>query len=329
VGEVIGQGWDLFKQHWVPLVFTMFLGGIIGQIPGVIPSVMQASGSFKPDDPILISVNLVTSLLGFAIGQFFNVGYIKMWLTAIRGGTPQFGDMFSGGSRALPAIGAMFLTLIAFFLGYAACIVPGVIVALGLSFTQFFVVDQNMGPIDAMSASWRVTQGHRGNIFVFGLASVGIILLGLCACIVGVYPAIVVVSLAFAIIYMRLTGQAQGGGGPSTYGGGYAPPAPGGFGAAPPAGGFGGPPAGGGYGPPPGGGGGYGGPPPGGGGGYGGPPPAGGGYGPPPGGGGGYGPPPGGGGGYGPPPGGGGGYGGPQGGGGYGGPQGGGGPYGA
>lgn len=296
VGEVIGQAWELFKQHWVPLVFTLLLGTIIGQIPGAIPSAMQASGSFKPDDPILLSVQLVTSILGFAVGQFFTVGYTKMWLTAIRGGTPQFGDMFSGASRTLPLMGATFLLALAVVCGYMACIVPGIILALAFSLAPLFVVDQNMGPIDALSASWRATQGHRGNIFVYGLASAGIILLGVCACGVGAIPAAVVVYIGQAIIYMRLTGQAQGGG-PTTYGGGgYPPPAPGGYGAPPPAGGFGGPPAGGGYGPPGGGSGGYG--PPGGGGGYGGPPPAGGGYGgPPPAGGGGYGPPPQGGGG--------------------------------
>jgi uncharacterized membrane protein len=301
IGEVIGQAWEVFKQHWVPLVFSMLLGGVIGQIPGAVPSAMQASGSFKPDDPILLSVQLVTSILGFAIGQFFTVGYTKMWLTALRGGTPQFGDMFSGGSRVLSLMAATFLMALGVVFGYMACIVPGIIVALGLSLTPLFVIDQNMGPIQALGASWRATEGHRANIFVYGLASAGILLLGLCACGVGIIPAAVVVYIGQAIIYMRITGQAQGGAGPTTYGGGgYPPPAPGGYGAPPPAGGFGGPPAGG-----------YGGPPAGGG--YG--PPGAGGYGPPQGGGG----PPQGGGGYGPPPGG-GGYGPP--------PQGGGGPYG-
>ena len=60
--------------------------------------------------------------------------------------------MFSGAGRFLPLLGVLFLTLLAVMLGYALLIVPGIILALGLSFAQFYVVDQKMGPIDALKA---------------------------------------------------------------------------------------------------------------------------------------------------------------------------------
>src|SRR5262249_36576075 len=153
--------------------------------------------------------------------------------------------------------------------------VPGVILGLGLSLSSYYCIDQKMGPIDAMKASWAATNGQKGKIFLFGLVAFLLIIAGYLACLCGAFVAIPVVMVAFATIYLRLSGTMGSGQAPPYGAGGY--PAPG-FG--PPGPGYGAPPGGyggGGYGPQ---GGGYGGPP--GGGGYG---PPGGGFGGPPGGG--------------------------------------------
>jgi hypothetical protein len=172
-------------------------------------------------------------------------------------------------------------------IGFVLLIVPGVIAMLGLYLTQFYVVEANMGPIEAMKASWESTKGQKGDIFVLILLSFFVILGGILAFCVGIFVAIPVIWVAMAIAYLRISGRgapAMAGGGfgpppgaPPGYGGGFGAP-PGGFGGPPQGGGFGGPPQGGGFGGPPQGGG-FGGPPQGGG--Y---PPQGGGY-PPQGGG--------------------------------------------
>jgi hypothetical protein len=270
----------MFKPAWATLVFSFLLGSFIAAIPGQIPQVLLQTGAMDAGDTAYSIIALVCMLLNLLLNAFFQVGLIRIGLAAARGQAPQFGDLFSGGSRLFPLLGALILTGIGVFFGFVLLIVPGVILGLGLSLTNYYVVDQKMGPIDAMKASWAATTGSKGKIFLFGLVTMLLMIGGYLACCVGICVALPVAMLGFATIYLRLSG---GMGGPSVYGppGGYAPPA--GYGA-PPAGGFGAPP-GGGYGPPgaPPGGGGYG--PPGGGGGYGGggPPPGGGGYGPPPG----------------------------------------------
>lgn len=288
-GEVMSAAWGKFGPNWATLIFSMVLTGIIGSVPSFIPAGLLSAGVVQAGSDEYTVISLVCSLIGFAVQMLFQAGLIKIWLTAAKGGTPSFGDLFSAMGRFPAMIATMFLMFLGIYLGMILLIVPGIILALGFGLAQYFVVDKNMGPIAALGASWKATDGHKAKIFLLGLISIGVMLLGYLACCVGVFVAIPLISLAFAIVYLRLTGQDPTYGG---FGGGFS----GGFGAPggpPPAGGFGGPP-----------GGGFGGPP---GGGYGGPPQGGGGYGPPPQGGGGYGGPPGGG--YGGPPG--GGYGGP------------------
>ena len=313
--EAAGRAWEIVKAHFWPLVGAFVVVGVIqnviqnalGQILGAVdPTALQRVKNM--DDVIRIYQDAavkggVVAIIMIPIQAFFAVGLKKISLSVARGGAPNFADIFTGGSRILPMVGAMFLKGIAITIGFLFLIVPGIWLALALSQVEYFVVDRNMGPIEAFKASMSATEGQKGKIFLYGLVSIGIGLLGLLACCIGILVAMPVIEVGSAIIFTRLTGTAVSpdmfggyGKGPpmGPYGGppGYGPPG-GGFGGPPP-GGFGGPPPGGGYGPP---GGGFGGPPPGGG--YG--PPPGGGYGPPPGGG--YGPP---GGGYGPP---GGGYG--------------------
>ncbi len=274
-GEVLSAAWNKFGPNWVTLVFTLFVSGLIGAVPRMIPIMLLATKALSPHDDEYQIVNAICAFIGFVVQMLFQAGLIKIWLTAARGGSPSFGDMFSNMGRFPAILGTMFLLIVGMYVGMIFLVVPGVIFGLGCGLAQYFVVDKEMGPIAALKASWDATNGHKGKLFLMGLLSVGILILGCVACYVGMFVALPLISLAYAIVYLRLTGQdpAYGGMG-GGFGGGFGG-APGGFGP-PPAGGFGAPP-GGGFAPP--GAGGYGGPP----GGYGGP--SGGGYGGPPGGG--------------------------------------------
>ena len=285
--EVITLGWNAFKANWVTLFFTFVVAGVT-VIPFLAGYVMMYASILSHKDPSgampVMGVGWIMMMLG---APFFSVGLHRIWITAARGGTPTFGMLFDGFDRYFAMLGCTLLMALVIDVGLMLCIVPGFIAILGLSLAPWFVVDQNMGPVAALQASWRVTTGHKMKLFVYMLLSAAVGMVGEFACGIGIYAAYAIIFVGYAVIYMRLTGTAtnapaqQGG-----YGGGYGPGGPpGGYGGAgpagygaPPGGGFGAPPGGGGYGgPPPQGGPGFGGPPPQGGpgGGYGGPPPAG------------------------------------------------------
>ncbi len=308
IGGVLTAAFEGFKANWVVLVFSYLLSMIITVVIEYLPRVPSFVGVFRIGSAVDWALMGSGLLLGIVVMSFFWVGLYRIYLTVARGQQADFGMLFSGADRFLPMLLAHVILGFAVTVGFALLIVPGVIVACGLCLSGLFIVDQGLGPVEALQASWQATIGHKMQLFLFFLVGGLIMVAAEMCCCLPVFAAAPTVFVAMTIIYLRITGR----GAPPTppAGQGYVPPG-GGPGYGPPGGGPGyGPPGGGpGYGPP-GGGGGY--PPPGGGGGY--PPPGGGGY-MPPGGGGGYGPP-GGGGGY-PPPGGGGGYGPPGGGGGY------------
>jgi uncharacterized membrane protein len=142
-----------------------------------------------------------------------------------------------------------FLRSASIVLGLVLFIVPGVILALGFANAPFFVIDQNLGPIASLKASWQISEGQKGKLLLLALAEIGVTVLGLLACCLGIFVAVPVMMLARAIIYTKMSGTAPT---PEAPPGAYGPG--GGYGFYGPPGGHGpagyGPPGGPGYGPP-------------------------------------------------------------------------------
>jgi hypothetical protein len=267
IGEVLSSAFAAFKPNWVVLVFAPLVMGILAYVPMIACVLPGAIGVFRRNSAPDLALKGVGYILLLIVISFIMPGIMRIMLGVARGRQPAFGEMFGGGDRFIPMLGASVLVGFATLVGLGLFIVPGVIISIGLSLTSYFVVDQGLGPVAAIQASWAATSGHKMKLFLFGLVCSLIAVGAEILCCLPLLAAIPVIWLAHAIVFLRITGR--GAAPPNAYGG---PP------------GYGSPGGGPGYGSP-GGGPGYG--PQGGGPGYG---PPGGGYGPPAGGGG-YGPP--------------------------------------
>jgi len=92
-------------------------------------------------------------------------------------------------------------------LGFLLLIVPGIILALGLGLTIPLIVDREQGVIDSLKESWELTTGHKGALFVWGLLAFALFIAGLAACCIGVIVVGPIVQIAYAFIYLRISGQ--------------------------------------------------------------------------------------------------------------------------
>jgi hypothetical protein len=55
--------------------------------------------------------------------------------------------------------------------------------------------------------SWKVTDRHKMNLFVYMIIGLGLFIVGTCACVVGLLLMLPIMSVAHMYIYLRLTGQ--------------------------------------------------------------------------------------------------------------------------
>ena len=177
---------------------------------GIQQAVIVALGS-SGDYETLQVINAIfapaTLLVMLPVQAFLAGGLINFSLMVARGRKPEFNDVFKGGRYFGTMLVAMFLLGLGYFVGALLCLVPGVIFLLGCSLYGFFVVDQNLGSVDALKRSWEFTKGHKVNLLVLMLLLSLVSLLGLLACCIGQLIVVPMYALALAFAYLRIKGE--------------------------------------------------------------------------------------------------------------------------
>ena len=200
-----GGGSDFNYSGWFDGSDLMSTFGPEALLSGHSPLVGALGGGEVAIIAAIIVVSLIVGLVVFAIGAFVKVGSTSMWLRIVRGQNQSLGASFKGaGSFFVPMLGSLFLAGLAAAGGTLLCIIPGIILGLGFYFVHFMVVDKNISYIDALKASWQLTDGHKMSLFVFGILAALLNLAGMLACCVGVLGTNAVVMGAVAVIYNRL-----------------------------------------------------------------------------------------------------------------------------
>jgi uncharacterized membrane protein len=188
---------------------------------------------------LLLGVSVVATLLMLSsaltvVGIFLLVpvfawGVIRFMLNTIDG-RPEFSDLFSGFQdygRTLLAMLILFalsslisalgqtLNLIGTAAGSDALEAIGTVVNLAwtflvmarLNFAWFYAVDQGLGPVEALQASWDATSELKANCAALIVMSLVVILVGLLCLIIGVIPAAMIAYLLPASAYRQMAGR--------------------------------------------------------------------------------------------------------------------------
>jgi uncharacterized membrane protein len=196
-------GWETFKKRpWFfvgSTVVILLASGLINAVTSAIDTALSGSA----EEP-----SIVGGLLSLGLGTLLSMGATAFYLAAQD--NPDTVDL-SALWHPQPFwkfLGASILFAIVIAIGLVLLIVPGIIFALMFMFTTFVVIDRELGPIEAMKESHRITYGHKWSLLGFTLLLVLINLLGAIALLLGLLVTIPVSSLAVAHAYRVLSGGA-------------------------------------------------------------------------------------------------------------------------
>ena len=198
------------------LIFILVIGGLtaLGVLLGVSETTMMLMGLGGGVDP---STGLLAGLFQIIMVIVSVVaGYILLtrYLAAR-------GLLRDDSNRFWPYLGLAILSSLGIGLGFVLLIVPGVFLLVRWSSAIGFVIGEQRGVMDSLSASWEATKGSGWSIFFAGLIMIiGLILVGgavggffglLGATLGGMVSALLeaagnAISLAFAIsVYSLVT----------------------------------------------------------------------------------------------------------------------------
>lgn len=208
IGECIRFGWETFKKRpWI-LIGAFLLVVVISAIP----SILGPHPEIGPDGQIipqpLTTWDLITSLASLVISFFVGLGLTTFSLRAHDDiANVQISDLWNP-QPFWRFVGGEILAALIIFVGFVLLVVPGIIASVGLGFVPFLLVDRPVGPIDALKESWRITKGHKWQLFLLGLVLVALNFVGVLALVVGVFVTVPITLLAFAHAYRTLAGRA-------------------------------------------------------------------------------------------------------------------------
>lgn len=146
---------------------------------------------------------------GFGIGALITapamaVG-IAVYLIAVwRNDIYEFSNIFRGFDNLGRNIGGYLLVQIYTFLWSLLFIIPGIIMGLAYSMTNYIMADTDCTAGEAIRTSRAITKGYRAEIFVMGLSFIGWIFLGAITFGLAYIYALPYISLSFAGLYEEL-----------------------------------------------------------------------------------------------------------------------------
>jgi len=203
IWELIGQGWDIMKNNvWQILGLEVVLFLLYALLMGMIYLIFPTNNTNN-----LSVISAANSLSSAIVGYIFSLGAIYYSLLYADLKPVTFTAFFSKSHLILKYFLATIVYIICILVGLICLIIPGIIVAIRFSLYGYFIVDKEMGPIQALEESWNTVRGVGWKMLGFWLASILVNLAGLLCLGVGLLFSIPATWIAAALLYRTLWTQ--------------------------------------------------------------------------------------------------------------------------
>ena len=201
-------GWETFKRR--PWIFVGATAILTAAWVGVefLTAAIDITLSGAQDQPTIFAI-IVSNIVNVALGAIIGMGAIAFYLAAHDNpDTVELSSLWHP-RPFWKYVGTSILLGLAVGVGLLLLIVPGVILALMFMFSALIVIDRELGPIDAMAESNRITRGHKWSLLGLTLILLLINLVGVLVFVVGLLVSLPVTLLAFTHAYRVLSGSAE------------------------------------------------------------------------------------------------------------------------
>ena len=151
-----------------------------------------------------------STIISMVFNVFLALGVTRLGLNVVSGEKFSVGTIFTGAPWLLKGFLAHILYWLMVTLGMILFIFPGIYLALRFGMAQAAIVDRNMGVIEAFKYSSRITKNNLTHLFLIILLTIGVMLAGCIALIVGIlfaYPLILLMWIA-AYRWLQYGGRA-------------------------------------------------------------------------------------------------------------------------
>lgn len=190
IEQAINSSWKTLKKNPKNIIGFFLLIGII--------SILNIAISSKLG-------SILSNIESWVFGALVQVAIITFTVGAFRKRKITVSSRLKDYKLVLKLIVGNLLSAIVIFLGFLALIIPGIVFAVRLQFVSFLIVEKQMGPIEAIRGSWKLTKNTFYTLLGFGIVSMLLNVFGFFLLIVGLLVTVPLTSLAQVYIYLKLS----------------------------------------------------------------------------------------------------------------------------
>lgn len=177
--------WPLLALYALMIVASVIVGAI--------------TGTNNPENHAPFGQQVAAQLLHLVVGALLGVPIIELLLAGIAGRKLSFGDSFKRvGTLVVPYLGLTVLSGIIIILSVLALIVPFFFILPRIILAPYYLIDRELGPVEAIKASWNATKGHAGK--VWGILGATIVMILPAFTIIGIPVALYLVFAYLAAV---------------------------------------------------------------------------------------------------------------------------------
>lgn len=187
--DLLKESWELIKKNLN--LFALLVGAYI--IYYLLKGLFNDSGIF--------------SLVLWVVSLVLEVGSINLVLKLVDGGKGDIKDLYTYADLPMKVfknlVGSIFAG-IAFVAGLILLVIPGIYIAVRLQFFSYYIVDKNVGIMDAFKMSWELTKNGKLNLFLFDLLLVVINFVGALLLGLGLLITVPLSLVAMTLLYRKV-----------------------------------------------------------------------------------------------------------------------------
>ena len=154
---------------------------------------------------IQLLASAIMGFLFFLIAQVIGAGIIRGSLGITEGRPFVFSEMLKTDRLGAVVITSLITTAI-IFVGVLLCYIPGLIAAFFLQYSLYFLLDQDLAPMDAIKASFNFVKNNVANVLIWYIVGGLVAVVGFVVCLVGAIVTVPVVLIGTAYTYKKLNG---------------------------------------------------------------------------------------------------------------------------
>jgi uncharacterized membrane protein len=193
-------GWDCVKKNFWFLIVVFAFDLLILYLPSIVGKITDKVNFTLPSLIFYFVFNLVFWIMGLIV----SLGFLHITVLLASGVNASFSDLFSKAGKIFNCFISSILCGIIVALGFILFIVPGIIFAIRFQFFQYLIIEGNLGPIQALEASWNITKGETMNLIIFWILVLLVNVLGALALGIGLFVTLPLTMIATAYVYKKL-----------------------------------------------------------------------------------------------------------------------------